>query len=98
MALSKGKLYFSNNSGEYKELGSIANIEMTPVEDKDDTEMKDFISKMESYDGELTIDIKDRKIIREMKQLFKTDIQKKAEQRYNKKSFRKFIKNKLRRH
>jgi hypothetical protein len=98
MALPKGKLYFSNNSGEYKELGSMANIEMTPVEDKDDTEMKDFISKMESYDGELTIDIKDRKIIREIKRLFKTDIQKKAEQRYNKKSFRKFIKNKLRRH
>lgn len=94
MALSKGKLYFSNNSGEYKELGSIANIKMTPVEDKDDREMKDFISKMESYDEELTIDIKDRKTIREIKRLLKTDIQRKAERRYNKKAYRDFIRKK----
>lgn len=94
MALSKGKLYFSNNSGEYKELGSIANIKMTPVEDKDDTEMKDFISKIEDYDEELTIDIKDRKTIREIKRLLKTDIQRKAERRYNKKAYRDFIRKK----
>ncbi len=94
MALAKGKLYFSNNDGEYKELGSVANLEMTPVEDKDDTEMKDFINKMECYDGELTVDIKDREAIRRIKQLLKTDIQKKAEQRYNKRSFRNFIRKK----
>ena len=92
--MSKGKLYFSNNSGEYKELGSIANIEMTPAEDKDDSEIKDFISKIESYDGELTIDIKDRKTIREIKRLFKTDIQRKAERRYNRKAYREFIRKK----
>ncbi len=94
MALAKGKLYFSNNNGEYKELGSVANLEMTPVEDKDDTEMKDFISKIEDYDGELTIDIKDRKTIREIKRLLKTDIQRKAERRYNKKAYRDFIRKK----
>ncbi len=94
MIMSKGKLYFSNNSGEYKELGSIANIEMTPAEDKDDSEIKDFISKIESYDGELTIDIKDRKTIREIKRLFKTDIQRKAERRYNRKAYREFIRKK----
>ena len=90
-------LYFLNNGGEYKELGRIENAEITPEEDKDDTEMKDYINKTESYDGELTVDIKDREAIRRIKQLLKTDIQKKAEQRYNKQSFRKFIKNKLRR-
>lgn len=94
MALTKGKLYFSNNDGEYKELGSVANLEMTPVEDKDDTEMKDFISKIEDYDEELTIDIKDRKTIREIKRLLKTDIQRKAERRYNKKAYRDFIRKK----
>lgn len=94
MALAKGKLYFSNNDGEYKELGSVANLEMTPVEDKDDTEMKDFISKIEDYDEELTIDIKDRKTIREIKRLLKTDIQRKAERRYNKKAYREFIRKK----
>lgn len=94
MIMSKEKLYFSNNSGEYKELGSIANIEMTPAEDKDDSEIKDFISKIESYDGELTIDIKDRKTIREIKRLFKTDIQRKAERRYNRKAYREFIRKK----
>ncbi|OKZ59910.1 MAG: hypothetical protein BHV96_05485 [Clostridium sp. CAG:354_28_25] len=94
MALAKGKLYFSNNDGEYKELGSVANLEMTLVEDKDDTEMKDFISKIEDYDEELTIDIKDRKTIREIKRLLKTDTQKKAERRYNKKAYRDFIRKK----
>ena len=98
MTLPKGKLYFSNNGGEYKELGRIENAEITPEEDKDDTEMKDYINKTESYDGELTVDIKDREAIRRIKQLLKTDIQKKAEQRYNKQSFRKFIKNKIRRY
>lgn len=94
MALAKGKLYFSNNNGEYKELGSVANLEMTPVEDKDDTKMKDFISKIEDYNEELTIDIKDRKTIREIKRLLKTDIQRKAERRYNKKAYRDFIRKK----
>lgn len=94
MELPKGKLYFSNNGGEYKELGRIENAEITPEEDKNDAEMKEFINKMESYDGELTVDIKDREAIRRIKQLLKTDIQKKAEQRYNKRSFRNFIRKK----
>ena len=94
MTLAKGKLYFSNNDGEYKELGSVANLEMTPVEDKDDTKMKDFISKIEDYNEELTIDIKDRKTIREINRLLKTDIQRKAERRYNKKAYRDFIRKK----
>lgn len=93
MALSKGKLYFSNNSEEYKELESIANVEITPVEE-DSTEMKDITSKMENYNGELQIDIRDRKTIREIKRLFKTDIQRKAERRYNKKAYREFIRKK----
>lgn len=93
MALSKGKLYFSNNSEEYKELESIANVEITPVEE-DSTEMKDITSKMENYNGELQIDIRDRKTIREIKRLFKTDIQRKAERRYNKKAYRDFIRKK----
>lgn len=94
MALAKGKLYFSNNDGEYKELGRIENAEITQEEDKNDAEMKEFINKMECYDGELTVDIKDREAIRRIKQLLKTDIQKKAEQRYNKRSFRNFIRKK----
>lgn len=93
MLLQIGKLYFSNNGEEYKELGSIANVEITPVEE-DSTEMKDITSKMENYNGELQIDIRDRKTIREIKRLFKTDIQKKAERRYNKKRFRNFIRKK----
>ena len=94
MELPKGKLYFSNIGGEYKELGRIENAEITQEEDKNDAEMKEFINKMESYDGELTVDIKDREAIRRIKQLLKTDIQKKAEQRYNKRSFRNFIRKK----
>lgn len=94
MELPKGKLYFSNNGGEYKELGRIENAEITQEEDKNDAEMKEFINKMECYDGELTVDIKDREAIRRIKQLLKTDIQKKAEQRYNKRSFRNFIRKK----
>lgn len=94
MELHKGKLYFSNNGGEYKELGRIENAEITQEEDKNDAEMKEFINKMECYDGELTVDIKDREAIRRIKQLLKTDIQKKAEQRYNKRSFRNFIRKK----
>lgn len=93
MLLQTGKLYFSNNGEEYKELGSIANVEITPVEE-DSTEMKDITSKMENYNGELQIDIRDRKTIREIKRLFKTDIQKKSERRYNKKRFRNFIRKK----
>ena len=94
MLLQTGKLYFSNNGGEYKELGRIENAEITQEEDKNDAEMKEFINKMECYDGELTVDIKDREAIRRIKQLLKTDIQKKAEQRYNKRSFRNFIRKK----
>lgn len=93
MLLQTGKLYFSNNGEEYKELGSIANVEITPVEE-DSTEMKDITSKMENYNGELQIDIRDRKTIREIKRLFKTDIQRKAERRYNKKAYREFIRKK----
>lgn len=93
MLLQTGKLYFSNNGEEYKELGSIKNVEITPVEE-DSTEMKDITSKMENYNGELQIDIRDRKTIREIKRLFKTDIQRKSERRYNKRTFRDFIRKK----
>lgn len=45
MELPKGKLYFLNNGGEYKELGRIENAEITPEEDKDDTEIKIILTK-----------------------------------------------------
>lgn len=93
MLLQTGKLYFLNNGEEYKELGSIENVEITPVEE-DSTEMKDITSKMENYNGELQIDIRARKTIREIKRLFKTDIQRKSERRYNKRTFRDFIRKK----
>lgn len=88
---TKGKLYFFNDIGECNELGIIENGEITPKEDKED---KEFIRKIESYNGELTVDIKDKETIRKIKQLFKTDIQRKAERRYNKKSYRDFIRKK----
>lgn len=85
----KGKLYFEDENGEYKELadGTIEDISVS-----EDEEVDIFGSCTHEYSFEF--EIKDKKAIREMRKLLKTDKVRKREQRYNKESFRKFIKGK----
>lgn len=84
----EGKLYFEDENGELKELGIAKDVDFNIEEDQ---ELKKFAKKLES-DGSLEFEIKDKESIRKLKMLMKTDKNKKEEQRYNKESFRKFIK------
>lgn len=84
----EGKLYFQNEDGELKELGIAKDIE---VNIEEDSELKDFVKELET-DGSFEYEIKDKESIRKLRMLMKTDKDKKAERRYNKESFRKFIK------
>lgn len=82
------KLYFEDENGELKELGIAKDVEVNIEEDQ---ELKEFAKELES-DGSLEFEIKDKESIRKIKMLMKTDKDKKEERRYNKESFRKFIK------
>ena len=84
----EGKLYFQNEDGELKELGIAKDIEVNVEEDQ---ELKEFAKGLET-DGSFECEIKDKESIRKLRILMKTDKDKKAERRYNKESFRKFIK------
>lgn len=84
----ESKLYFEDESGELKELGIGKDIE---VNIEEDSELKDFVKGLES-NGSFECEIKDKESIRKLRILMKTDKDKKAERRYNKESFRKFIK------
>lgn len=88
--LEECELYFEDENGEYKELGIAKDIE---VNIEEDSELKDFVKDLES-DGSFECEIKDKESIRKLRMLMKTDKDKKEERRYNKESFRKFIKGK----
>lgn len=84
----ESKLYFEDENGELKELGIAQGVEVNIEEDQ---ELKEFIKNLET-DGSLEFEIKNENAIRKIKRLMKKDKDIKAEQRYNKESFRKFIK------
>lgn len=81
----KGKAFYKTESGEYKELGTLESLEIEETE-----EITNIIADTEA---EFECTINDKDTIRKLKQLFKTDKKKKAERRFNKNSFRKFIRN-----
>lgn len=83
----KGKLYFKAiDDIEYKEL-KITDSELT-LEENEELETENTYEP----EGEFEFEITDRNAIRKIRQMLKTDKEKKAEQRFNKESFRKFIK------
>lgn len=84
----ESKLYFEDESGELKELGITKDIEVNVEEDQ---KLKKTAKELET-DGSFEYEIKNKEAIRKIKILMKTDKDKKAERRYNKESFRKFIK------
>lgn len=82
----RGKAFYKTESGEYKELGVLESAEIEDIE-----ESKNIITDTE-VEFECTINDKDT--IKKLKQLFKTDKDKKAERRFNKNNFTNFIKRK----
>lgn len=82
----KGKTFFRTENGEYKELGTLKSMK---VKSQDKEEYINITTDTEEF--ECTINDKDT--IRKLKQLFKTDKEKKAERRFCKNSFRNFINN-----
>lgn len=83
----KGTAFFKAENGEYQELGTLEAIE---IESQNEEKYADMITDTE---GKSEFEIKDKDIIRKIKQLLKTDKDKKAERRFNKNSFRNFISN-----
>lgn len=84
----ESKLYFEDENGELKEFGVVKDVETNVEEDE---QLKEF-SKNLKNDGSFEFEIENKNAIRKIKRLMKKDKDIKAEQRYNKESFRKFIK------
>lgn len=84
----ESKLYFEDENGELKEFGVVKDVETNVEEDE---ELKEFSKNLEN-DGSFEFEIQNKNAIRKIKRLMKKDKDIKAEQRYNKESFRKFIK------
>ena len=83
-----GKMYFKAiDDVEYKEL-KFTDSELTLEEDEE----LETVKRTYEPDGEYEFEIKNKNAIRKMRQILKTDKEKKAELRQNKESFRKFIK------
>lgn len=83
----KETAFFKTENGEYKELGTLKSIE---IESQNEEEYTNTITDTE---GKFEFEIKDKDTIRKLKQLAKTDKDKKTERRFNKNSFRNFISN-----
>lgn len=83
----KGKAFFKAKNGEYKELGT---LKLTEVENQNEEE---YINTINDIEAGFEFEIKDKETIRKLKQLVKTDKDKRAERTFNKNSFRNFIKN-----
>ena len=84
----EGKIYFkAKDDDKYKDLG-VGTIEINSEEEK---EINDYRCA-EPGEHEFEFEIKDKETIRKLRQMLKTDSQKKAERRRGKESFRKFIK------
>ena len=84
----KGTTFYKTENGEYKELGILKSIEI-----KNQNE-EEYINMMNDTETGFEFEIKDKETIRKIKQLVKTDKDKKTERRFNKNNFRSFIKNK----
>ena len=84
---TKIKTFFINSGGEYKELGTITDIDVTE-EAEEDIMVNAY--NAQGYTGEL--EVRDKETLRRLRKIVKTDKEAKAEQRYNKEMFRKFIK------
>lgn len=83
----EGKLYYKKiGDEEYTELKGFT---------EEDVETED-IEEVKGLEGSLEIEIEDKETLRQLRKLCKTDKEKKEEQRYNKESFRKFIKERKR--
>lgn len=85
----EGKLYFKDENGEYKEL-AIGTIEDISISEEQQEDFHKFESPTHEHSFEF--EIENKNVIRKIKRLMKKDKDIKAEQRYNKESFRKFIK------
>ena len=84
----KGKIYFKAiDDVEYKEL-KFTDSELTLEEDEE----LETVKRTYEPDGEYEFEIKNKNAIRKMRQILKTDKEKKAELRQNRENFRKFIK------
>lgn len=81
----KGTAFYKTENGEYQEIGELISIE---IEEQNEKKYTDIITNTE-----IEFEIKNKDIIRKFKQLCKTDKDKKAERRFNKKRFRNFISN-----
>ena len=83
-----GKMYFmAIDDIGYKEL-KFTDLKETLEEDEE----LETVKRTYEPDGEYEFEIKNKNAIRKMRQILKTDKEKKAELRQNKESFRKFIK------
>lgn len=83
-----GKMYFmAIDDIGYKEL-KFTDSELTLEQDEE----LETVKRTYEPDGEYEFEIKNKNAIRKMRQILKTDKEKKAELRQNKESFRKFIK------
>lgn len=79
----KGTAFYITEEGEYKELGTIKTIETE--------EPEEYTNIIQDTEADFEYTITDKETIRRLKQLCKTDKDKKAERRFNKNSFRNFI-------
>lgn len=83
-----GKMYFKNqNDEEYKEL-KFTDLELILEENEELEKVKTTCEP----EGEFEFEITNKNAIRKIRQMQKTDKEKKAELRQNKENFRKFIK------
>lgn len=82
----KGTAFYITEEGEYKELGTIKAIETE--------EPEEYTNIIQDTKAEFECTITEKETIRRLKQLCKTDKDKKAERRFNKNNFTNFIKRK----
>ena len=83
----KGKTFYKTERGEYKELGVLKSVEI------EDTE--EYANIIADTEAEFEVNL-DKETAKKLKSLFKTDKEKKSERRFDKNSFRNFIKKKER--
>lgn len=84
----KGTTFYKTENGEYKELGTLKSIK---IENQNEEE---YINTINETETGFEFEVKDKETIRKLKQLVKTDKDKKTERRFNKNSFRNSIKRK----
>lgn len=85
----KGTVYLKNKNREYQELGTLKSKE---IENQNKNEYTNIITDTNT-EREFECKVTNKDIIRKLKQLAKTDKDKKAERRFNKNCFKNFISN-----